>query len=369
MPVAARQTPKVCDLHVDTMLEIHGGADLAAGNPEGHVDLARLRQGGAGLMLFACFVADASPADRAFAAVTNLLDELDHTCERLGRDLMKVETAADVERAWAAGRIGVMPAVENGYAIESKLANLETLRGRGVRYLTLTHIHHLPWAASSGDPWSAPHGLQPFGREVVAEMERLRILVDVSHVHETTFWDVQRLATKPFIATHSCAAALCPIARNLSDDQIRAIADSGGVIGVNFFPAFLDPTYLAHRGGSPEKFFAEMDEAERRHEDPRLRLAARHRMATKVRERFGPAQATADTLVAHIRHMTELVGVDHVALGSDFDGVSDLPADVPDCSAYPHVLERLAAAGFDEAAIAKIAGRNFLRVLAAVDRG
>src|SRR4029450_5543467 len=125
------------------------------------------------------------------------------------------------------------PRHDSGSATHSKPASRETLRGRGVRYLTLTHIHHLPWAASSGDPWSAPHGLQPFGREVVAEVERLRILVGVSHVHEPTFWDVQRIATKPFIATHSCAAALCPIARNLSDDQIRAIADSGGWMRLN----------------------------------------------------------------------------------------------------------------------------------------
>jgi membrane dipeptidase len=160
-------------------------------------------------------------------------------------------------------------------------------------------------------------------------MERLGILLDVSHVHETTFWDVSRIATKPLIASHSCAAALCPIPRNLSDDQIRAIADSGGMVGVNFFPAFLDPDYFAHRGGSLEKFFAEMDDAERRHEDPRLRIAARHRMAKRMLDRYGPAHATADTIVAHIRHIADLVGVDHVGIGSDFDGVSDLPADMP----------------------------------------
>jgi membrane dipeptidase len=368
MPDAVPPSPLVCDLHVDTLLEIQAGADLAAGNPDGHVDLPRMRRGGAGLMLFACFVAGTVRKDRAFATVTGLLDELDRTCDRLGTDLAKVETAADVERAWAAGRIGILPVVENGHAIESDLRNLEMLRRRGVRYMTLTHIQHVEWAASSGEPWSEEHGLRPFGHEVVGEMERLGILLDVSHVHETTFWDVRRIATRPLIASHSCAAALCPIPRNLSDDQIRAIADSGGMVGVNFFPAFLDPNYFAHRGGSLEKFFAEMDDAERRHEDPRLRIAARHRMARRMLERYGPAHATADTIVAHIRHIADLVGVDHVGIGSDFDGVSDLPADVPDCSAYPRVLERLASSGFDDESIAKIAGRNFLRVLREWDR-
>ena len=357
----------VCDLHVDTLLEIQGGADLGRGNPEGHVDLARLRQGGAGLMVFACFIASTVPSDQAFREATRLLDELDRTCDRFSAELAKVETAAEAERANATGKIAILPAIENGHAIESDVRNLEPLRRRGVRYLTLTHIRHLAWAASSTEPWTEPHGLQPLGREVVAEMERLGILVDLSHVHETTFWDVQKIAKRPLIASHSCAAALCPLARNLSDDQIRAIADSGGMVGINFFPAFLDPSYFADRGGSPEKFFAGLDAAERT-PDPHARIAARHRAADRARERFGPARANADTIVAHMRHVIDLVGVDHVGIGSDFDGVLELPADVPDCSAYPHVLDRLAETGLDEAAIAKVAGRNFLRVLAEVDR-
>ena len=141
----------VCDLHLDTVLEIQGGADLRLGNPEGHVDLARMRAGGAGLLVFACFVPNVLPPGRVFREATGLLDLIDRTCRDLPGDLVRIETAADAERALAAGRVGILPAVENGHAIESDLGKLERLRGRGVRYMTLTHSVNVDWADSSTD--------------------------------------------------------------------------------------------------------------------------------------------------------------------------------------------------------------------------
>jgi membrane dipeptidase len=360
--------PPVCDLHLDTVLEIQGGADLRRGNPEGHVDLARMRAGGAGLLVFACFIPNVLPHGRAFREATDLLDLIDRTCRDIPDELEKVETAVDAERALAAGRIGILPAVENGLAIESDLGKLEQLRRRGARYLTLTHARHLEWAASSDEPWTGTSGLTAFGREVVRAMEDLGMIVDVSHVHASTFWDVARIARRPFIASHSCAAALCPVARNLTDDQIKAVAASGGMVGVNFFPGFLDPDYFAGDASALEALYAELQRIELEcADDPVRRLAESRRMARAARESRGAAKADLDLLVAHIRHLVDLVGDDHVGLGSDFDGVFELPRDVPDCAAYPRILERLARAGLSEDSVRRIAGGNFLRVLRAAD--
>jgi membrane dipeptidase len=358
----------VCDLHLDTVLEIQGGADLQRGNPEGHVDVARMRQGGAGLLVFACFVPNVLPPGRVFREATDLLDAIDRTCQQLPDDLKKVETAADAEAARAAGRIGILPAVENGHAIESDLGKLEQLRRRGIRYMTLTHARHLEWAASSGETWTGSSGLTAFGREVVRAMESLGVIVDVSHVHESTFWDVARTARKPFIASHSCAAALCPVARNLTDDQIKAVAASGGMVAVNFYPGFLDPDYFAGDAAAVEKLFADLDRIEVEYaDDPVRKMAEMHRSGRAMRQSRGPAKADLDLLVAHIRHIVDLVGDDHVGLGSDFDGVDDLPRDVPDCSAYPRILARLTRTGLSDDSMRKIAWANFLRVLRAND--
>lgn len=358
----------VCDLHLDTVLEIQGGADLGRGNPEGHVDLARMRAGGAGLLVFACFIPNVLPRGRAFREASELLELVERTCRDLPDDLVKVETADDAGRALAAGRIGILPAVENGHAIESDLGRLEQLRRLGMRYMTLTHAGHLEWAASSGEPWTASGGLAAFGREVVRAMESLGVIVDVSHVHESTFWDVARMARKPFIASHSCAAALCPVPRNLTDDQVRAVAASGGMVGINFFPGFLDRDYFAGDASALERLYAELQRIEVEHmDDPVRRVAEFHRCGRATRESRGPAKAGLDLLVEHVRHMVDLVGDDHVGLGSDFDGLFELPHDVPDCSAYPRVLAGLARAGLSEASVRKIAWGNFLRVLRSAD--
>jgi len=192
--------------------------------------------------------------------------------------------------------------------------------------------------------------------------------VDVSHVHESTFWDVTRIARKPFIASHSCAAALCQLGRNLTDDQIKAVAASGGMVAVNFFPGFLDPDYFATDAAALGQLFTDLERIESEFaDDPARRMAEIHRSGRAMRESRGPARADLDLLAAHIGHIIDLVGDDHVGLGSDFDGVPDLPRDVPDCSAYPRVLARLARIGLSEQSIRKIAWGNFLRVLAAND--
>ncbi len=364
-PTALISHSLVCDLHCDTLLELEGGTSLAS-NPAGHVDIPRLRAGRVGLQVFACFVPSGFTATRAHQEANALLDVLAVACARHADEVQLVQDAQGVEAAVSAGKIAVLPAVENGHAIAGDLRNLELFRSRGVRYMTLTHARHLEWAASSGEDWNGERGLTPFGEDVVREMNRLGIIVDVSHVHERTFWDVVRVARRPFIASHSNAAALCPVSRNLTDDQLRAVAASGGVVGINFFPGFLDPDYFPALGASLPGLFRELEETELRYaDDPAARQAAMREMSNSILARVGPPKATIETVVDHIERIARVAGEDHVAFGSDFDGVphSQLPQDVPDCSAFPRLLERLAARGFSEPALRKIAWENFLRVL------
>ena len=358
---------RIADLHCDTVLELQGGADMRA-NPEGHIDIPRLRNGGVGLEVFAAFVSSALPPGRPFAEANALLDLLDGACMRHPEALVRARTAQDVERAVSTGKIAAVAAVENGHAIECDLRKLEALARRGVRYMTLTHFRHLPWGASSGEEGDGPGGLTAFGSEVVKAMNDLGVIVDVSHVHEKTFWDVVRVASRPFIASHSCAAALCPTPRNLTDDQIRAIADSGGVVGINFFPAFLDPAYMERRGGSMGALFARFERIERETMgDPVRRNAEMRRTASEARGAMGPPEAGIETLCDHFEHIVSVAGEDVVAFGSDFDGIPDLPRGITGCESFPAILERLRARGWSEQMIQKLAWGNFMRVMRAAE--
>lgn len=355
----------IADLHGDTLLGLQGGASLA-GYPEGHVDLPRLRRGRVGLQVFVGFVSTTIPAEDAFSEATALLDLFDRACGEHGDVLERTVTAEDVERAAAGGRIAAVAAIENGHAIDGQIANLEALARRGVRYMTLTHSRHLAWAASSGEDGDGPGGLTAFGREVVAAMNALGVIVDISHVHATTFWDVARVARRPFIASHSCAAALCPMARNLTDDQLKAVADSGGLIGINFYPGFLDAQYFPSRGGSIDALFGDFERIERETlGDPGRRNAEMNRVAEAWRRANGPADADVDTVCDHVEHVARIAGDAAVAFGSDFDGVPDLPRGLSNCGELPAVLERLGARGWSEARLRKLAWSNALRVLRA----
>jgi membrane dipeptidase len=360
-------TTRTADLHCDTVLEIQGGADLVSGNPDGHVDVRRLEEGGVGIQVFAAFVASSRSRGKAFSDALALVDLVDRTCERSGGRLARANTASEA-RAIAGGgtATAALAAVENGHAIEEDLRKLETLRRRGVVYMTLTHAKNLGWAASSGEDRCPFAGLTAFGRKVVEAMNDLGMIVDVSHVHETTFWDVAKISRKPFIASHSNTFSLCPVPRNLTDDQVRAVAASGGMIGINFFPGFLDATYAKKQDELLGDMFAALDRIEKQHEeDPPGRMREYRRLAREMRTRMASYRPGLDRVVDHVEHLVSLVGDDHVGFGSDFDGVGDLPDGLEDCARYPALLDRMRERGFSRQSIEKIAAGNFLRVLEA----
>ena len=330
----------VIDLHCDSVSSLMAGKDLRFSVPGVHVDVPRLLQGGVGLQVFAAYVPPDTERDKAYHLANQKLDAIDSL---IGSDrrLAPVETAAEARSIIKAGKTGIMVAVENGLAIEESLEKLEHFRRRKVRIMTLVHFQHLTWIASSTDttrfgPENEGHqnrGLSLFGEQVVDAMNSLGIIPDLSHASESAFWDVIRRVKKPLIASHSCAYNLCASPRNLKDDQLKALGDSGGVVGVNFFSAFLSEdfrrNYTGNQGSAPS-------------------------VVVPV-----PMTIIAD----HIDYMVKVAGEDCVAIGSDFDGISAAPEGVTGSDFYPVLEAELFSRGYTEQSVEKIFNGNFLRVL------
>jgi len=325
---------KVIDLHCDSVFSLMDGKDIREAVEGVHVDLPRLRKGGVALQVFAAYVPP--DTDNAFAYACERLEAI-HAFAASHELLTPVETAAELREVLAGEKTGVMAAVENGIAIENSLANLEKLRQQKVRILTLVHSRHLPWIAScTGEELHPIEELSGFGLQVVDAMNDLGIIPDLSHASEAAFWEVIKRSKKPVIASHSCAYGLCAAARNLKDDQLKALADTGGLAGVNFFSSFLH-----------EKFREEFEREEKNgNSDPVVSVNV-------------PQSIIAD----HIDYMVKAAGEDCVALGSDFDGISAVPQGVTGSDFFPALEAELRSRGYTEKRIGKIFNGNFARVL------
>jgi membrane dipeptidase len=361
----------VIDLHCDSVKYLSEGVDLRLANPKGHIDLPRLRQGGVGLQVFAAYVSPSTPEDRAFSEAAAMLDRIG---EFAASDplLCPVETAEEAARAIEGGKTGILKAVENGWAIEDSLEKLEELRRRKVRILTLVHSKHTHWASSCTGEGPFPPtgaaldarggGLSPFGQRVIAAMNELGILVDLSHGSESTFWDAVKISKKPIIASHSCAHRLCGSARNLKDDQIKALGDMGGVIGVCFFPAFLNEAYRKALEGE-RNMFEQMTKISQDYAgDPEGLAAARNKFSSRFKELLTECPVPFTVIADHIDYIVKLAGEDTVALGSDFDGIQSLPSGVEGCDFYPLLEAELSRRGYSPQSITKFFSGNFLRV-------
>ena len=261
------------------------------------------------------------------------------------------------------GQTAVVLAIENGQAIEDDLGKLEQLRRRGVRSMTLTHAKDLSWAASSGEGRGGFGGLTPFGEKVVTAMNEMDMVIDVSHVHESTFWAVVKHSRKPIIASHSNATALCPMPRNLTDDQLRTIADSGGMVGVNFFPGFLDTKYTARFDECCGDQGEELGRTEREYRDNSAKkLEAFDNLFETVRRPMQPFAIGAERIVDHIECMVRVAGDECVGFGADLDGISDLPEGMSGCGDHPTIVELMRKRGLSESSIEKTCFGNALRV-------
>ncbi|GGB17712.1 dipeptidase [Puia dinghuensis] len=322
----------VVDTHNDVLSAATIEQGLDFGNDltgKTHTDLARLKKGGVDVQVFSIFCDDRFGTGSAFHAATREIDSLYAIAARNPDKMTIVTDVAGLERAVKAHKLAAMMGVEGGHMIEDRMDYLDSFYARGVRYMTLTWNNSTSWATSAMDETSkaftvTPYGLTERGKAIVRHMNELGMLVDLSHVGEKTFWDVIHTVNKPVICSHSSVYALCPVFRNLKDDQIKAIGQNGGVIQVNFYSAFLDSNY-----------------------------------------RRDSLRAPLWLLIDHIDYIVKLIGPDHVGLGSDFDGIESPPQQLDDVTTYPLITRELLKRGYKDADIRKILGGNFIRVLKA----
>ena len=344
--------------------------DLGTKSTRTHTDLARMKAGGITGEFFSIYVegelAD-KPTSHGGGALRRAIDLIDVTYRQVERhpaELMLATTAADIKRAKREGKIAVLMGIEGGHAIENSLNALRMLYRLGCRYMTLTHSNTNEWADSAGfngPPVVRHHGLSPFGEEVVHEMQRIGMLVDISHVSDETFWSVMKVAKAPVIASHSSSRAIADHRRNMSDEMLRGLAKNGGVAMVNFWSMYLSNEYAA----AAKKWFDKNGKAfgelrGRLRDDP---LAFREALEKLHAQGEPMPKVPFSVLIDHIDHMVQVAGADHVGIGSDFDGVDDLPEGLTGIDGLPKITLELARRGYKDEDILKILGGNFLRVL------
>jgi len=356
----------VFDAHCDTAMRIlDDRVDLGERGEQGHIDIPRLREGGVDAQVFALWPPPSSWPDRAAHRTLEMADAVLTQIARHPDHLGLALTVADAERITREGRIAVFLGIEGGHAIEDSLALLRGFHRLGVRLMTLTWMNNTNWADGSGDE-PEHHGLTDLGREVVREMNRLGMVIDVSHVSDETFYHVLETTSRPVVASHSCARAICDHHRNLSDEMLLALKRNGGVIGINYFTGFLDKPTIDRMeqiwDGDDPVLTALRERYKKDRSNPEYRRQRRARFKELMRD---VPPVTLDTLIDHIDHVVKIAGVAHVGLGSDFDGISSLPVGLRHTGDLPRITEKLVARGYSDQDIEKILGGNLLRVFRA----
>ncbi|MFD8691123.1 dipeptidase [Streptomyces sp. NPDC059651] len=324
-----------------------------------HTDIPRLRAGGVGAQFWSVYVRSDMAGDDAVSATLEQIDAVAELLERHPADLRRALTADDMETARSEGRIASLMGAEGGHSIHNSLGTLRALHALGVRYMTLTHNDNIAWADSATD---APGvgGLSPFGHEVVREMNRTGMLVDLSHVAATTMRDALATSTSPVMFSHSSARAVCDHPRNIPDDVLSLLAANGGIAMATFVPKFVLPEAVAWTNAADENMRAHglhhLDTTER---------------GMKVHAAFEAANprpmATVATIADHLDHMREVAGVDHIGIGGDYDGTAFLPQGLEDVSGYPNLIAELLGRGWSAADLAKLTWKNAVRVLRAAE--
>jgi membrane dipeptidase len=334
--------------------------DLAAGTTSTHTDIPRLRRGGVGAQFWSVFVPSSLTGDDAVSATLEQVDAGHQMVARYAGQLAFARTADEVEAAWASGRIASLLGAEGGHSINCSLATLRMLHVLGVRYLTLTHNTNVPWADSATDD-PAVGGLSAFGAEVVREMNRVGMLVDLSHVSADTMRDALRVTEVPVVFSHSSARAVCDSPRNVPDDVLESLRDVGGICMVTFVPKFVNPDAAAwHQQAVDEAAAQGIRQADSAAFSPFYR---------DYRARNPEPPATLEDVVRHCEHIREVAGIDHVGVGGDYDGVEVLPQGMGDVTAYPALLEALAGRGWSDDDLAKLTSGNILRVMREAEAG
>ncbi len=328
--------------------------------------IASMKKGGLTAEFFSLYIKPHYATQGGAARRTlDMIDSVYRAVERHPNDLMYATSAADIRRARKQGKIAALMGIEGGHAIENSLATLREFYRLGVRYMTLTWNNTNDWA-DAGRGERKHNGLSDFGKEVVREMNRLGMLVDVSHVSDKTMSDVLDISKAPIIASHSSARALSNVPRNIPDDLLRRIAKNGGVVQVNFYSVFVDAATVSPQSEERERRVkAQQDAINAKYKDDPER---RSEESDKLEAANPLPPLPISKLIDHIDHIVKVAGIDHVGLGADFDGANDMPEGAQDVSMLPNITFELLKRGYSERDIRKILGENFLRVFAEAER-
>ncbi len=348
----------VIDTHSDlTSRIVDEGVDIGKRLPDGHQDIPRMQAGGLDAQFFSVYVAAKYAEKGGPKRALQMMDAVYRAVEKYPDKLQLAVCVSDVYRAVAHGRIAALMGLEGGHGLQNSLEVLRMFYRMGIRYVTLTHSNTNDWADSSTDQpkWG---GLNELGEKIVREMNRIGMMVDISHVSDDTFWDVIRISKAPVIASHSSCRAIANMPRNMSDEMIKALAKNGGVIMINFASSFLNPQW-----GERTNYILQQIR-DKYHGD----FGMWDKMWNEMNAKNPVPPATLDDLINNIDHVVKLVGPDYVGLGSDFDGVSNLPVGMEDVSKLPWITYKLLQRGYSEEDILKILGGNILRVFSQVER-
>ena len=358
----------VLDTHVDTtQFMLAPSFDLGERHTIGHIDIPRMRDGGLDALFLSIWIDGRTQGPAAVQKALDQVDVIRETVRAHAKDLALARTAEDVRRAHQDGKIAVLMGVEGGHMIGNDVRMVRVLGALGVRYLTLSHFYNDEWADSSTDT-PAHNGLTDFGKDVVRELNRQGILVDISHVSDKTFTDALAVSRAPLIASHSSVRAIADHPRNMSDEMIRALAAKGGVIHINYEKSFLDQAYTTAHAKASGGVVAALDAVLKTCGDDATCVERENTAAEQRLTASGALPHVSwERIVEHIDHVVKLVGPDHVGLGSDFDG-ANMPDGMEDCSKLPKITEALLRRGYAGDDIRKILGGNTLRVMAEAER-
>jgi membrane dipeptidase len=358
----------VLDTHDDTTQRFFSkDYDLGKQNPDGHVDIPRMREGGMNAIFFSIWIDGRITGPPAVQKALDQIDAVRENVKKYSKDMVLARTADDVRRARTQGKIAALMGVEGGHMIGNDIRMVRIFADLGVRYMTLTHFYNDEWADSSTDK-PAHNGLTDFGKDVVREMNRQGIVVDISHVADKTFYDALEVSKAPLLASHSSCRALCNHVRDMSDDMIKALAAKGGVIQINYEMSFIDQAYKDAYDKETGGVVQHMSEITKSCNNDETCISQE---MTKLQQKLTAdgklPHVSWERIVDHIDHAAKLVGADHVGLGSDFDGAS-MPEGMEYCSKLPKITEALLRKGYSDGDIRKILGENTLRVMEQAER-
>jgi membrane dipeptidase len=358
----------VVDTHDDTTQRfLDGKFDLGTRSSAGSIDIPRMKEGGLGAIFFSIWIPSKITGPEAVDRALTQIDAVREQVRKHPNDLALATTAAEVREAHKQGKIAALMGVEGGHMINSNLGVLRSYAALGVRYMTLTHSGNDEWADSSTDK-PVHNGLTDFGKDVVREMNRLGVIVDISHVSDKTFYDALEVSKAPLFASHSSGRAICDAPRNMTDQMMKDLAAKGGVVQINYHVGFLSQEFRDAEKADPEINKAISAEVMKRcGENEGCQLIEGDRITREYVEQGKLPRVEFPKIIEHIDHAVKAAGIDHVGLGSDFDG-ANMPYGMEDASKLPKITEALLQKGYSEGDVKKILGENTLRIMTEVER-